>query len=104
MQSKPQITFRDVKHSPQVEEYIHTKIEKLERFSAHIVSFQIVLSADTHHKRGSEHYQTHIKVSVPKKELVATQSKEENLYKSIDHAFDSIRRQLDDHDKKMSGH
>ena len=104
MQVKPQITFRDVKHSPQVEEYFHCKIEKLERFSSHIISFQIVISGDTHHQHSAEHYKTHILVSVPKKDLVATQSKEENLYKSLDHAFDSIRRQLDDHDKKIKGH
>lgn len=94
MQVQPQITYRDINHSPQVEEYIQEKIKKLEKFSSQIVSCQIVLSKDKHHQKGPEHYDAHIKLSIPKKELVSTQNKTDNLYKSIDDAFDRIRRQL----------
>lgn len=94
MQVQPQITFRDINHSPQVEDYIQDKIKKLEQFSSDIVSCQIVLSKDTHHHKGPENYDAHIKLAIPKKELVSTQNKTDNLYKSIDDAFDRIRRQL----------
>ena len=103
MQVTPQITFRDVKHSPDVEEYINDKIKKLEQFSSHLVACQVVISGDSHHQNGPNHFETHIKLSVPKKELVSTQSKDANLYKSIDGAFSHIKRQLDAFDKKMTG-
>jgi ribosomal subunit interface protein len=103
MQVQPQITYRDVKHSAQVEEHIQSQIQKMERLSSHIVSCQVVLNSDTHHQHSDEHYQTSVKVLVPRKELVA-KGKEENLYKSIDGAFDQIRRQLDDYDKQMNDH
>lgn len=104
MQVKPQVTFRDVKHSPEVEQYIHSKIDKMEHYCSHIISCHVVVSADGHHQNGPEHYKAHVKLTVPRKELVSTQSKEANLYKSIDGAFNHIGRQLDDYDKKLNGH
>jgi ribosomal subunit interface protein len=104
MQIKPQITFRDVKHSPEVEAHIHSNISKIEHFSSHLVSCQVVISSDGHHQKDDSHYQTLINVLVPGKKLVSKHSKEGNLYKSIDNAFDHIRRQLDDYDKKLHAH
>ena len=57
MQIKPQITFRDVKHSPEVEAHIHSNISKIERFSSHLVSCQVVISSDGHHQKDDSHYQ-----------------------------------------------
>lgn len=102
MQVKPQITYRDIKHSPEVEKHIYAQIEKIERLSSHIVSCQIVLHSENH-QQSDEQYQATVKVLVPRKELVA-KSKKDNLYKSIDCAFDQIRRQLDDYDKQIKNH
>jgi ribosomal subunit interface protein len=104
MQLTPQITFRDVKHSPEVEAHIYSNIDKIERLSCHLISCRIVISSDGHHQQDDTHYQTLIKVLVPGKELISKRSKEGNLYKSIDNAFDHIRRQLDDYDKKLHNH
>lgn len=103
MPVKPQITYRDVKHSAEVDAHIQSQINKIERYSSHIVSCQVVISDDKHHQSGDEHYQTHIKLLVPHKELIS-KGKESNLYKSIDVAFDQIRRQLDEYDKKLNSH
>lgn len=104
MQVKPQITFRDVKHSEEVESYIHKKINKVEQFSSHIVSCQVVIKGNTHHNNSEDHFQTCVKIAVPRRELVSNQSQDNNLYKSIDGAFENIKRQLGDFENKMSSH
>lgn len=103
MQVTPQITFRDVKHSPEVEDYIHDKINKMGKYSQHVVSCRVVISNENHHQHSENHYQTHVKITVPKKELVATRNGSDNLYKSIDDAFEHIIRQLNEYGKMLNG-
>lgn len=108
MKAPLQVVFRDMPRSEAVEAKIREKVEKLERFSDDIISCRVVVEpAHRHHHKGNL-YHARIDVVVPGTELVANRENDvnhahEDVYVAVRDAFDAMRRQLEDYERRRRG-
>ena len=107
MQLPLQITFRNLRHSEAIEARIRERAEKLEKYSNRITSCRVAVEAQHKHHQHGNHYHVRVDVTVPDGELVANREPDEHhsytdVYVAIRDAFDTIRRQLEDHGRRQS--
>jgi ribosomal subunit interface protein len=108
VQTPLQITFRGIAPSEPIESYVRTRAAKLERFSDRITGCHVMIEAPHRHKRHGHHYLVRIDLVVPGSELVvrrdpAERKDQEDVYASIDAAFDDAQRVLEDQVRKQRG-
>ncbi len=103
MQVPIQITYRDVKHSPEVDQHIHEKAEKLKQFSDDIISCAIVVEYVSKHQHSGSLFNVRINLTVPGRELISTHNYNENMYVSINDTFADIGRQLEEYSHMRHG-
>lgn len=108
MQIPVQITFRNMDPSPAVEAKIRAQAEHLERFDAAIMSCRVVVELQHRHHHQGNLYHVSVDLKVPGAELVAGRGASqhqahEDVYVAIRDAFDSMRRQLEDHTRRQRG-
>jgi ribosomal subunit interface protein len=88
--------------SDAVEAYVRARASKLERFSDRITGCHVVVEIPHRHKLHGQHQCVRIDLIVPGGEIVITRDPSqrkvtEDLYASIDAAFDDAKRLLEDH-------
>jgi ribosome-associated translation inhibitor RaiA len=103
-----QIVFRNLAHSDAVEAKIRERATKLETFYSHIMSCRVAVEELHRHHRQGNHFRVRIDVRVPERELIADREPDEHhaytdVYVAIRDAFDSMRRQLEDHARLQQG-
>lgn len=103
-----QITFKGVKPSEAVEANIREKVEKLERFSNHLMSCHVVVEAPHRHGHKGKLYHISIDLGLVGGELAVSHQgpldhAHEDIYVAIRDAFDAAVRQLEDYDRKRRG-
>jgi ribosomal subunit interface protein len=108
MQAPLQITFHGVSPSEPIKSYVRTRVDKLERFSDRITGCHVTIETPHRHKRHGHHHLIRIDLVVPGDELVvardpAERKDQEDLYASIDAAFDDAQRLLEDHVRTQRG-
>ncbi len=108
MQVPLQITFREMPHSDSVEQYVRTRAHKLETMASRMTSCRVALEVPHRHARHGEHYRVRIDVTLPGGEIVAGRSPGdvktyEDLYATIDAAFDEIGRRVQDFVRRERG-
>ena len=108
MQTQLQITFRGIPASEPIENYVRVRAGKLERFSDRITGCHVLIESPHRHKRHGRHHRVRIDLVVPGDELVITRDppehkEQEDLYASIDGAFDDAQRVLEDHIRTQRG-
>ncbi len=108
MQTPLQITFRGMGPSENVERYVRTRADKLERFSERITGCHVILDTPHRHQLHGRHHVVRIDLLVPGAEIVVTRDPtqrrdQEDLFASIDAAFDDAQRRLEDHVRKERG-
>ena len=106
MEQPLQITFRDIAPSPALEENIRQRASKLERFYDHIVGCRVLVEEHHHHHRKGRLFHVRIQVIVPEGEIVVShdpqdEHEHEDVYVAVRDAFDSARRQLDEHAHRL---
>jgi len=107
MQLPLQITFRNMDPSAAIEAKIRERADKLERYSAHIISCRVAVEAlHRHHERGN-HFHVRVDVTAPGAELVANREPDEHhaytdVYVAVRDAFDTLRRQLEEYERRRS--
>ncbi len=95
-----QITVRDIENTPELENDIREKTEKLHQFFNDIVSCHVVIDLEKKgHQHGNEH-NVHIDLAVPGKTIVVSKKTHENLSIALRDAFNAARRQLEDYATK----
>src|SRR6266511_2776959 len=99
------ISFRNIDHSPAIEDYVRRRAAKLRAFSERIVSCDVTLEVPHRHQRHGRHYQVRIEVMVPGADLVVRRapderSRHQDLYGAIDDAFDNAGRVLQEYVRK----
>ncbi len=108
MQIPLQITFRNMDPSPAVEARIRTLAERLEHFHEGVVSCRVIVELQhRHHHRGNL-YHVSITLRVPGAEFATShgpgaQPAHEDVHVAARDAFDSMRRQLEDHARVQRG-
>lgn len=108
MQIPLQIAFRNLERSEAIAAKIVERAAKLESYYDRIIGCRVMVELQhKHHHRGN-HYHVRVDVTVPGAELVANREPGEHhayadVYVAIRDAFDTIRRQLEDHARERRG-
>lgn len=103
MQVPLQITMRNVEHSAVVEERIREKAIKLNQYSDHIISCEVVVEQEQAHRNTGSLFNVRLHVTMPRKDLVVNRNKLENLYMAIRDAFDNMVRKVEDAAETLKG-
>lgn len=102
-----QLTFRDLEPSSAIEEYVRGRADKLDRFFDAIMRCRVMIEAPHRHHRQGKRYHVRIDLTVPGEEIVVSRNPEslvhEDLYASIDAAFDDAQRLLQDYARRRRG-
>ncbi|MDR0780133.1 MAG: ribosome-associated translation inhibitor RaiA [Pseudomonadales bacterium] len=99
MISDTQVVFRGLDHSPAVEEAVHKRVAKLERYSDEIQSLRVILEAphNNHHK--GKVYHVGVEALIPNHDIMVTHDQHdkhshEDIYVAVRDAFDALERRL----------
>lgn len=108
MQLPVQITFHGLPHSEPIEQYVRTRVEKLDTLAARITGCRVSLEMPHRHSRQGEHYRVRVDVTLPGGEVVAERSPDESrpygdMYAAIDAAFDDVGRRVQDFVRRQRG-
>jgi ribosomal subunit interface protein len=101
-----QITFRVLQPTPAIDEYARKRAEKLDRFCDAIQRCHVTIEAPHRHHRQGKRYNVRIDLTVPGSEIVVSRNPPESLahediYASIDEAFDDAQRRLEDYVRRL---
>ncbi|QMV13205.1 ribosome hibernation promoting factor [Vibrio spartinae] len=80
-----------------MQDYVHSKFDKLERYFDHINSIQVILRVEKLQQIAEA------TLHVNQGEIHAT-AEDENMYAAIDSLVDKLTRQLNKHKEKLSSH
>lgn len=80
-----------------MQDYVHSKFDKLERFFDHISNVQVILRVEKLQQIAEA------TLHVSQGEIHAT-AENENMYAAIDTLVDKLVRQLNKHKEKLSSH
>ncbi|MEE8076118.1 MAG: HPF/RaiA family ribosome-associated protein, partial [Candidatus Binatia bacterium] len=103
-----QITFRNMDSTETIEDEIRDKASKLDHFYDRITSCRVVVEVPHRHHHKGIAYHVRVDVKVPGWEVVINReptkhSTHEDIYISIQEAFDAARRQLQDYARRQRG-
>ena len=105
MQIPLQVAFRNFERSPAVEASVREHAERLDRFHDHIMSCRVMVEKQQERRVHGDHFHVRVDVTVPGAELVASREPDAHhrytdVYVAIRDAFDAMRRQLEDHQRR----
>ncbi|SFH47932.1 HPF/RaiA family ribosome-associated protein [Modicisalibacter xianhensis] len=109
MQVPLEITYNHVSRSDWIDDYIKSRVDKLEHLSDNIVACRVVVEQTQNPHRTGNPYRAHIEVSLPaKRELVADKTEtvtdpQVQLRPIIRHAFEAMEKQLKKENGKRGG-
>ncbi len=103
MQNQPQITVRDMEHSPALDDHIRQSVAKLDQFFSPIISCRVVAEAPHKHQQQGRQFTVRLDISVPGKEIVVNRDHSEDVYIALRDAFDAARRQLEEYARVRRG-
>lgn len=103
MQSRLQITMRDMPHSDVLEEHIRQKAAKLEQFYPHLMGCRVVVEIPHKHKHQGRKFNVSVDITVPGGELVVNREADDDVYVAVRDAFDAARRRIEDYGHRQRG-
>jgi len=95
--------------SDALRERIESEVSKLERFSDRITSCRVAVIGRSGHQHQGDLYQVHIQLVMPGRDDVminhnpSADHAHEDAYLAIRDAFNSLRRRLQDHERRFAG-
>jgi ribosomal subunit interface protein len=99
MISDTQVLFRNIDHSPAVEEAVHKRVAKLERYSDQIQSLRVILEAPHNNHQKGNVYHVGVEAVIPNHDIVVTRDQHDNhshedIYIAVRDAFNALERRL----------
>lgn len=99
MISDTQVVFRGIDHSEAVEEAVHKRVEKLERFSDQIQSLRVTLESPHNNHNKGKVFHVGVEALIPNHDIVVTHEQHdkhehEDIYVAIRDAFNAVERRL----------
>lgn len=102
-----QVTFRNMPASDAIETLVNEKAAWLQRYFPRVQSCRVVVEMGSHRQGRPAVYHVRVDVTVPGSELVASHdpaaTPHEDAYTAVRDAFDIMRRQLQQHARKVRG-
>jgi cold shock CspA family protein len=108
METPLQLTFHQLPPSDALELDVNRWVSELEGMFDGIVGCRVVIDAPHHHHHKGSRYRVHVELGVPRGPIVVDRSGDENgahedPYVAIRDAFLAVRRQLEDHVRRLRG-
>ena len=103
METKLQITVRDMEHSDALDEHIREKAAKLDRLYPKIMGCRVVAEVLDRHKHQGKQFTVRVDITVPGKEIVVNHHHAEDVYVALRDAFDAAKRQLEEYTRIQRG-
>jgi putative sigma-54 modulation protein len=91
------ITGHHIEVTPALRAYVTEKLQKISRHFDHVISIDVILKVENHHKRAEG------KVNAAGKSLFAQQS-DDDMYAAIDGLSDKLDKQVRRHKDRIRGH
>lgn len=94
-----QVLFRGIEHSQAVEDAVHKRLEKLERFTDKIQSLKVILEAPHNNHYKGRVYHVGVEALMPSHDIVVAHDHHdkhahEDIYVAIRDAFNAVERRL----------
>lgn len=104
MTNEFQVVFHNIDQSSAINEAVHKRINKLERYCDQIITGRVVLDSPHNHHHKGKVYSVGLEIHTPTKEIRVNQEQHDNhahedLYVAIRDAFNAAERQLKSIDK-----
>jgi cold shock CspA family protein len=126
MRSPPQITFRNLKPSASIEEWIRTEADKLDSFYKRVMGCRVTIEMPHRHRKKGSSYRIRIDLTVPGEKIVVkrgpclrqhaqqlgetdikkhleTKTPHKDLRVAVNDAFKAAGRQLQDYARRQRG-
>jgi cold shock CspA family protein/ribosome-associated translation inhibitor RaiA len=109
MEVQPEITFRGLEKTDEIERHILEKAGKLDDIHPGVISCRVAVEKDQEHQRSGSPYRVRVVVRIPPgKEMIARREPgkgeiHERLQTAISDAFESVQRQLIKTKDKLHG-
>jgi ribosomal subunit interface protein len=99
------ITFRNLDHSPALEQRIRKLVERLGRFSRHIQRCDIVIQPPAHHQHHGGLHDFRVHITLPEEQIAIHRARRadqahEDVYVALRDAFRAARRRLEDYERR----
>jgi ribosome-associated translation inhibitor RaiA len=101
MQVPLNIVFRHMEKSDAVEERIIQKLDKLEDSYGEIISCNVVIEQVNKNQNQGRLFNIRINLNLPKKEIVITHQKDEDLFVVVRDALNSLTHKIEAHFDKL---
>jgi ribosomal subunit interface protein len=101
METPVQIVFHEVAHSLALESLIREKAARLGVIFPRLMRCHVSIEQPHRHKQQGNPFNVRIALHVPGGELVVNRDHHEDVYVALRDAFDAVRRQLEEHAKKV---
>ena len=101
MQVPLNIVFRHMEKSEAVEERIIQKLDKLEDSYGEIISCNVVIEQVNKNQNQGRLFNIRINLNLPKKEIVITHQKDEDLFVVVRDALNSLTHKVEAHFDKL---
>ena len=109
MQGTVEITFKDINKTPEYEQVIREKIDKLEKFCNYMISCRVIVERPQKYPDTANPYRVRIYITVPPShEIIAKESASQggihdNLLTVINRTFHAAERQLKELNRRLHG-
>ena len=99
MISDTKVVFRGIDHSQAVEDAVHKRLTKLERFSDQIQSLRVILESPHNNHQKGKVYHVGVEAFIPNHDIIVTHEQHdkhehEDIYVAIRDAFNALERRL----------
>ncbi len=96
-----EISAKNVHLSPEMEELIRDKAQKLDNFHDGIIGCRVKVDMPHRSQRSGQVYNVTIDITVPGSEIIVKREPNEDLYVAISNSFDTAERRLKEHAGKQ---
>lgn len=103
MQVPLKISTHDITLSPDMEDFVRERAERLERFYPRLTRCTVIVNGYSRHHRTGGPVSVRIHLGVPGDELTVDRQPAESVEVALREAFDAARRQLQDHWRLQRG-
>jgi len=98
MVAQIQVTMRGLQQSEALEQRIRERVEKLDTlYPGVIIKCHVVAEQPHHHQHQGGQFVLRMEITVPGKDIVVNRDHSEDIYVALRDAFNSARRQLEQH-------
>jgi ribosomal subunit interface protein len=95
-----QVTYRDLDASEALNDIIHKRLQKLERYCSDIQRSRVVLESPHNHKHKGKHFRATVEIEVKGSPITVSQN-DTSIHIAVRDAFNVAERKLKSHSEQL---